>query len=339
MKSVGSKAHNAASSGKSLIPSAAIIIPTCNAAPYWEAMHAGLERQRIGADRVLVIDSSSSDNTRELVQHAGYRLKVIPRSSFRHGATRQMAAELLGYADLLVYLTQDAIPFGENPIGRLLEAFRDPLVGAAYGRQMPRPEAFDIERHARLFNYPDVSITRDFESRKTLGIRAAFFSNSFAAYRKTAFDQVGGFAKQSIVSEEVTLVARMLMAGWKASYQSEATVIHSHPLTVASEFSRYFDIGVHHGREKWLLDAFGTAAGEGRKFVLSEMRYLGEHNPRLIPLAVLRTATKLCGYKLGRYEAYLPRVVKERLSAQASYWRDDRDHAFALHSYVASARR
>ena len=322
-----------------ILQSAAIVIPTCNAAPHWEAMYAGLERQAISPDQVLVIDSSSTDETQDLVQQAGYRLKVIPRVSFRHGATRQMAAELLGGAKLLVYLTQDAIPCGDNSIGNLLQAFQDPMVGAAYGRQVPRPEARAIERHARLFNYPTLSVTRDYESRKALGLRAAFFSNSFAAYRRTAFDHVGGFAKESIVSEEVSVVARMLMEGWKIGYQAEATVIHSHPLTITAEFSRYFDIGVHHGRERWLLDAFGTAGGEGRKFVRSEFRFLREHSPELIPVALLRTATKLCGYQLGKYEAYIPRVVKERVSAQATYWYDDRAHALEVHSQVASAPR
>lgn len=336
MIAVGAPAVDPSTPGESLLQTAALIIPTCNAARFWPAMQLSLSQQKIDPAQVLIVDSSSSDGTQQLAQDAGYRLKVITRDSFRHGATRQMAAELLTGAELLVYLTQDAIPCGERPIARLLEAFTDPEVGAAYGRQLPRPQAREIERHARLFNYPEQSAVRSFECRRQLGVRAAFFSNSFAAYRRSAFEQVGGFPRQTIVSEEVTVVARMLMEGWKAAYQGDATVIHSHPLTIAEEFSRYFDIGVHRGREAWLVEAFGSAGGEGFRFIRSEMRYLWKNKPSMLPLALVRTANKMCGYQLGKHEAYLPPAAKVFLTAQPNYWLDERQEAPGLQAHAAS---
>ena len=131
---------------------------------------------------------------------------------------------------------------------------------------------------------------------------------------------MGGFPKNTIVSEEVTVAARMLLAGWKTVYQADAVVIHSHPLTLRREFSRYFDIGVHHGRERWLLDVFGKAGNEGRQFVYSELRFLWSTKPSLIPLSLLRTASKLTAYKLGVHEAMLPLALKRALSAHAEFW-------------------
>jgi rhamnosyltransferase len=320
MTGTAETAQNELINAKNLLQSTVIIIPTCNASTFWPKMHSALKQQGITADQVLVIDSSSTDNTQDLVRRAGYRLEVIDRAKFRHGATRQMAAELVPDAEILLYLTQDALPAEPNSVRRLVKAFIDPTVGAAYGRQLPRHEADPIERHARLFNYPSASVVRDFESRKQFGLKAAFFSNSFAAYRRSAFDEVGGFVKESIVSEEVTVVARMLMAGWRAAYQADATVVHSHPFTLAKEFSRYFDIGVHHSRESWLLDAFGGAGNEGRRFVLSEAKFLWQSEPALLPLAALRTLNKICGYKLGKHEAYLPNAFKRFLSSQPQCW-------------------
>src|SRR5450755_2705939 len=143
--------------GTSSLARAAILIPTHNASQYWERLHRSFQRQGVSSSQVLVIDSSSSDNTAELVRHAGYRLETIPKERFGHGSTRQFAAECLPNADFLVYLTQDAIPCGADAFERLLQAFADPHVGAAYGRQLPREEAGPIERHARLFNYPETS--------------------------------------------------------------------------------------------------------------------------------------------------------------------------------------
>ena len=300
-----------------------IIIPTYNASSYWDRIHAALTEQGVHQDQVFIVDSSSSDNTQDLVRRAGYRLKSIPKETFRHGATRQMAAKSMPWAEVLVFFTQDALSCGESTIENLLSAFKDPKVGAAYGRQIPRGSADPIERHSRLFNYPEISQVRTLASKNEMGIKAAFFSNSFAAYRRTALDLVGGFPANTIVSEEVTVVARMLMSGWKITYQADATVIHSHPLTVSQEFSRYFDIGVHHGREKWLLDEFGTAGGEGLRFVVSELRFLKANAPSFIPLALLRTITKWCGYKLGLHEQYLPLALTEALSGQPDFWRDE----------------
>jgi rhamnosyltransferase len=305
------------------LPRAAIVIPTFNASRYWCELHAGLEAQRVSRDQVLVIDSSSTDNTRDLVRAAGYRLEIIPSASFRHGATRQLAAEHFDDAEFLVYLTQDAFLASPESIETLLSAFKDPLVGAAYGRQLPREQSDSIEYHARRFNYPDRSEVRDFACRERLGIRAAFFSNSFAAYRNSALKEVGGFPCNTIVSEEVSVVAQMLMAGWKSAYQAEAEVVHSHSFSLSQEFARYFDIGVHHYRERHVMDHFGRAEGEGLAFVKSEFRFLWSTDRWSIPRAFLRNLNKWGSYHLGRKERMLPLWFKKALSAQPNFWIDE----------------
>jgi rhamnosyltransferase len=259
-----------------LLQQSAIIIPTYNAKDYWNPLEAALKRQGITNDQVFIIDSSSTDHTPIQAHKAGYRFKQIRNDSFRHGATRQMAVEALPWANFLVFLTQDAVPFESNSIETLVSSFSDASVGAAYGRQLPRNDADPIERHARLFNYPATSHLRTFNSRKTMGFKAAFFSNSFAAYRRSALEQVGGFPRTTIVSEDVTVAARMLMANWKLRYAADARVIHSHPHSIRNEFSRYFDIGVHHAREGWIRKEFGRASSEGMAFILSEYNFFAK---------------------------------------------------------------
>jgi rhamnosyltransferase len=306
------------------LPKTCVIIPTYNASSYWAGIHSALERQGVGKHQVLIIDSSSTDDTADLVRAAGYGLKVIPTESFRHGATRQMAAEMASWAEYLVYMTQDALPCEDDSIAKLLRAFTDPDVGGVYGRQIPREFADPIERHSRLFNYPGVSHVRTTASRAKMGIKAAFFSNSFAAYRRAALNAVGGFPLDVIICEDSVAAARMLLSDWKIVYQADATVIHSHPLTVRQEFSRYFDIGVYHAREHKLLEAFGTPQGEGLRFVKSEMRFLRENGRSFIPLAMIRTLSKFVAYQLGLHEASLPVGLLEMISAHPRFWQDRR---------------
>jgi rhamnosyltransferase len=67
---------------------------------------------------------------------------------------------------------------------------------------------------------------------------------------------------------------------------------------------------------------FGGPNNEGKRFVLSEVNYLWSRNKALIPLAILRTAAKLTGYKLGRREAMLSRTFKRRVSMHQRFWGD-----------------
>jgi rhamnosyltransferase len=112
----------------------------------------------------------------------------------------------------------------------------------------------------------------------------------------------------------------MLMAGWKTAYVAESAVMHSHNYSIAAEFKRYFDIGVCHSRESWLLEQFGTAYGEGKQFVISEMRSLFPENLRLIPSVLLRSLAKFIGYNLGRKEAWLQTSLKRKLSMHKRFW-------------------
>ena len=122
------------------------------------------------------------------------------------------------WAEIVVYLTQDAVLATRVSLDLLLSAFSDEHVAAAYGRQLPRPGAGPIEAHARLFNYPAQSEVRDYESRHKLGIKAAFLSNSYSAYRTRALREVGGFPSDAIMAEDAIVAGKMLLAGWKTAY-------------------------------------------------------------------------------------------------------------------------
>jgi rhamnosyltransferase len=296
-----------------------IIVPTLNAAGDWPLFASALLACTL-PEQVLIVDSESTDATVDLARAAGFQVCSVLRAEFNHGASRQMAAEMLPNADILVYMTQDAILDGPNALANLLAAFDDPQVGAAYGRQLPRLKAKAIEAHARTFNYPATSEIRSLASREQLGYKTLSLSDSFAAYRRSALMGVGGFPRDVIFGEDTITAAHLLLAGYRIAYVAEACAYHSHAYTPTQEFQRYFDIGVLHSREHWLLDEFGQANGEGKRFVFSELRYLLRRSPRQIPLALLRTLTKFLGYRLGRMEVRLSPGIKRQLSMHPWFW-------------------
>ena len=111
---------------------------------------------------------------------------------------------------------------------------------------------------------------------------------------------VGGFSRQVNFGEDTLAVARLHSAGWKSAYVAEALVEHSHAYSFQAEFKRYFDIGVLHRQERWLLDQFGAASSEGRRFIASELRYLLRRAPVQIPSALIHSAVKFIAYLAGR---------------------------------------
>lgn len=301
--------------------SLAIVVPTLNAAKHWPAFQRALAAQTIQPGQVLIVDSSSTDGTRRMAEAAGYRVAAVDPKEFNHGGTRQMAVGLLPEAEVLVFLTQDALLARPDSLANLLAMMRNPEVGAAYGRQLPRQGASPIEAHARLFNYPPVSDLRSLSSRERLGFKAVFISNSFAAYRRAALMEVGGFPSDVLFGEDTITAGKLLLADWKIGYVANAEVYHSHSYTWMEEFRRYFDIGVLHSREAWLLREFGHTRSEGRRFVVSEIKYLYPKHCWLIPSALIRTGLKLFGYRLGRKERQFSRAMKLRLSMQPSFWK------------------
>jgi rhamnosyltransferase len=297
-----------------------VIVPTLNAAEMWPEFRRSLMAQNVAPHQVLIVDSASTDNTVELACASGFGVVSIARSDFNHGGTRQRAIQFFPAAEILVYLTQDAILADSHAIEELVDAFRDGQIGAAFGRQLPRPNAGPIEAHSRIFNYPAQSDVRSFDCRERLGFKTIFVSNSFAAYRRSALESIGGFPVDVIFGEDTCAVARMLMNGWKVAYVAGARAYHSHEYSCGQEFKRYFDIGVLHSREPWLVREFGGTGGEGKRYVTSELRYLWPGHARLLPSAILRTAAKFAGYKLGLRESKLNNSLKRRLSMHHGFW-------------------
>ena len=298
----------------------ALVIPTMNAGKHLDRLLPALQSQTLFPEQFLIVDSSSGDDTVARFRAAGAEVSVIASESFDHGATRQLAVETLAGVEFVIFLTQDAIPAHPEAFSNLIAPFQNAKTGMTYGRQLPAPGAKPIGAHARLYNYPDRSHAVSIADVPRYGIKAVFCSNSFAAYRREALAQAGGFPSGTIFGEDMLAAASILRNGWTVYYAAEARVHHSHDYGLVEEFRRYFDIGVLHDRRADLLRAFGRAEGEGIKFLSSELRYLSNRAAHLVPAALLRSALKYGGYRLGRGARHLPLALNAWLSMNRRYW-------------------
>lgn len=298
-----------------------IIVPVRNGGARWREAAAALREAVPDPSSIVVVDSGSTDGSDRVACESRFEVERIDPRTFNHGGTRQMAVDRFCQGrEFVIFLTHDAVLEGREALAALLAAFSDAQVGAAYGRQLPHYGAKPFEAHMVLFNYGESSETRSLKDAARLGIKAAYLSNSFAAYRTSTLRACGGFPTDLILGEDAYVAVKMLLSGWKVKYCADARVRHSHAYTILQEAQRYFDFGVLHAQLPELMRNFGAAEGEGARFVASELRYIADRAPWLLPEVFVRNAAKYAGYRLGRAFARLPRTLCRRLSMTKVFW-------------------
>lgn len=300
-----------------------LCIPTLNPGVLAKRMVASLKYQTLPLHEILVIDSASSDGSVQVFEEIGAKIISIRREDFDHGTTRNIAFQTSS-ANIYVFITQDAIPADKHALQILVNSLYDHSDCAlVYGRQIPDDEAGAFARHTRLYNYPEGNQLelRSVEDIPRLGIRTAFCSDSFAAYRYSAMEQIGFFPNNTLFAEDSIAAAKLLQHGWKIGYDPQAVITHSHEYSMRQEFCRYFDMGVFHGMNPWYMDLLGNAEGEGFRFVLAEYAYLKRAGITLAMLRVIfRNTIRFSGYRTGRMHAFLPLSVKQAFSTNQAFW-------------------
>jgi rhamnosyltransferase len=299
-----------------------VLIPTLNGENTIAELMAMLAAQTADIQEILIIDSGSQDNTVELVKRYGATVFHIEPENFNHGGSRNFIAQK-AQNDIVVFLTQDTIPRDSDSVEKLIHPLLiDSTIVTTYGRQLPAFDADHFAASLRKFNYPSTGVVRGITDTHEYGLRTVFTSNSFACYRRSFLEKVGYFPNDVIFGEDTVAVGRLLQQGEKIAYVAEAVVYHSHNYSPVEEFKRYFDIGVLHSTEQWLLDLFGSAAGQGKKYLYHEVTELiARKKYHLLPEMVCRIALKFCGYKLGRNYKKMPRSIVSRCSMHRAWWK------------------
>lgn len=296
-----------------------IIIPTLNAGKTISGVILSLQAQSFPPREILIIDSSSDDNTVNIASQLGCKVKVIGRKDFNHGDTRNLGVELIS-GEAIVFLTQDVLPVDETFLQNLVLPLQEGKVAASFGRQIAFRNAIPPERFARSFNYPEVSVIKNKGCLPEMGIKTFFFSNSCSAVKRKAFEEVGCFPSGVIMNEDMFLAAKLILQGYEIAYAADARVWHSHNYGWAEQFRRYFDIGVFHNMNRWLLE-YAKAEKEGFRFIKQQFRYLINNKLYLwIPYTVGLTVAKYSGYKLGLIHDKLPRIIIKSCSMHKHFW-------------------
>lgn len=285
-----------------------VIVPTFNPGSTFGGLIDSLRMQTVEVRDIQIIDSESEDGTADAARKLDCNVTVLPRRSFDHGGARNLGAAMAS-GNILVFLTQDALPVSKDFIARLIEPIDGRITAAAYARQIPGPEATPTEAFARLYNYPPESSSRHISSVHRRTLKTFFFSNAASAINRACFEEVGRFPSPVSTNEDMLLCARLMDAGYQIAYVAEAEVIHSHEFSLAEVFQRYFRIGAvarnHHATLR-----VERNPGEGLEFTRQQIAHLQSiGRSELIPSAIVEAGVKALAFYCGQWWRSQPRTA------------------------------
>ncbi|MEE8466973.1 MAG: glycosyltransferase, partial [Planctomycetota bacterium] len=233
------------------IRSVSVLMPTFQGLEFQGRVFEALAGQELELPwDVHVVDSGSSDGTWECLGEWATRFPVpfsrqrIHPVEFDHGDTRNLlAAQSAG--DLCVFLTQDAVPQASDWLARLVADFGDESVGAAYCRNVPRPDASPLTRilSAGDPGYATESgVTRLPDSETYAALppqerRLLYNFNDVASAVRRELWERHPFPRTNF-GEDVLMARALLEAGFAIVYDAQATVEHSHDYDARELYER-----------------------------------------------------------------------------------------------------
>lgn len=297
-----------------------VVIPTLNAMAYLPALLPALRSQKPSPPlEILIVDSRSTDGTRDVVHQAGGEVRLLDVARFSHGGTRNLGIQN-ARGSIVVFLSQDAIPRDDTWLAQLVAPFQDPQVAASFSRQVPRPGANPMEQFFLATHFPEnpIGYRRRPDGQPPAFQRDVFFSNVSSAARREVILR-HPFDDTLIMSEDQQFARDILLAGHAVVYASSSVVLHSHNYTFLTAFQRYFD-SAYSLTQIFKGHGISSSARMGTSYLRRECAMMLRHHPLLLPRYAAYVLAKTLGTILGHFADRLPRRWARALSLHPSYW-------------------
>lgn len=310
-----------------------VVIPTYKPGKKFSRLLKMLQRQTWPVGKIIVMNTEKSFwNEHGFEGIKNLEVHHLTKEEFDHGETRNRGMRF-SRADIVVFMTDDAVPADEHLIEALVKAFeqRGPegeAVIMAYARQLPDKDCPLAERYTRSFNYPEESCVKTRADLEQMGIKTFFASNVCCAYDREKFWFQGGFIRRTIFNEDMIFAGKALLQDdYAVAYAAGARVIHSHNYNCRQQFKRNFDLAVSQADHPELFGCVRSES-EGIRLVKSTARFLIRRGkPWLVPGLVVKSGFKFLGYRSGKCYRLLPKWLILKLTMNREYWKKACDRA------------
>lgn len=217
------------------------------------SLEAVLMQEYEGEVEVVAVDSGSTDGTLELLERTAVCLFQVQPQDFNFGLTRDYGFSL-AKGEIVVPISQDAIPVGTDWLARLVKPFADPRVAVVQGCDTPdvNTELFYWER-LRLFYY-----TRDvkkwMKAYNNVGLSFTACAIRRSVWEKHPLGRVE-------MSEDKVFQRSIVTAGYKIHQAMDVLDYHSHMYNLQSLAKRceneglgWRSVGIGYSLGDMLLD-------------------------------------------------------------------------------------
>lgn len=302
-----------------------VIIPVYKPTEYLLSILLRLSKQTLKPNRVICINTEKEywdsffGDFDIFAKYPFLEIHHIAKEDFDHGATRDYGISLSD-TELFLLMTDDAVPSDDKMLENMAKAFDNPKIAMCYARQMPRKGCHAIEKYTRTFNYPATSRTKGIDDLEAMGIKTFFASDVCCMYRRSVYDELGGFVKHTIFNEDMIFARKAIEASYLIRYEATARIEHSHNYTGWQYLKRNFDLGVSQADHP---ETFGDvrSEGEGITLVKKTAVYLCKKlMPHLVIKLVYQSGMKYVGFYLGQRYAKLPKRLVLWLTASPAYF-------------------
>ncbi|MDD5676886.1 MAG: glycosyltransferase [Kiritimatiellae bacterium] len=297
-----------------------VVIPVLNAAASLPALLEALAAQQPAPpEEIILVDSLSTDNTRQIAL-AQANVRVVPLSRFSHGRARNLGARE-AEGEIIVLMTQDALPADRHWLASLLEPLADQQVAAVYSRQVPQPNAPPTEQFFLQYHFPPgPPMRREQPAGRSPTLADVFFSNVSAAVRREILLR-HPFDETLIMSEDQQFARDLIAAGYTIVYQPSSVVVHSHRYSLGTAFRRYFD-SVYSLTLIFPAHDLKVSAAMGRRYLRQEISYMMRHHPLYVPYYCLYTLAKAAGVLCSHFAGRMPLWLARACSLHRYYWEE-----------------
>lgn len=256
---------------------------------------------------LINIDSGSTDGTVDIIKNFKSNLIEIKPEEYIPGKVLNMGMENSS-GTYVVFINSDATPTHREWLENLLNGLKaDQQIGAVYGCQVSRPDAWPLYRRDYETAFPpEAPDTRE----ALLGDDSwyNFFSMANSAVKRETWQEIP-FNPTIRYSEDIEWATRVRDAGYRVAYVPDAVAMHSHNYTYEQCYKRFFGEGKADAeifdkpgwRENWLfytLLPYGSAVLKDALYCLKRGELAGLKYS--FPLRWAQKQGRYAGLKSGR---------------------------------------
>lgn len=225
------------------MPSVSVVIPVRNGVRSIRDCIEGILHQTMPVGEIVVVDSGSTDGTREILEfYSDVRVIGIEPSEFNHGETRNLGARATT-GDWIAFTVQDARPADATWLERLVEGVMDEeVVGVCGSQVVPHERDKNPAEWFRPTSGPRMTRVQfasaeEFDQRSpTAKLDACGWDNVTALYRRDVLFEIP--FRPVNFGEDALWAKDAIRSGHALVYNPAARVYHYHDMTPDFAFER-----------------------------------------------------------------------------------------------------